>query len=110
VSRQAERAQKRAQSRFVTSLQHTMRHALGRQLVWELLDRTGLHGNLMANNAGTTSWLIGRRDIGLELLRDLKEHTFAEYRLMEDEAIARQKREDLERAPPAGDEPPDDVD
>lgn len=106
MSRTADKEAKRTREAYVAALKHVMGTVLGRAFVWSQLDRTGLYASLQANNSGYTSWMIGRRDVGLELLNDLKLHCFDEYREMEDEALAKElqkQRELAAEAPPVDD-------
>jgi hypothetical protein len=106
MSRESEKEQKRQRAAYADALKHVMSHPLGRAFVWSELDRTGLYASLQSNNSGLTSWMIGRRDFGLELLNDLKTHCFGEYRVMEDEALAKElhRRLDQQQAESASQE------
>jgi hypothetical protein len=105
MSRGVEKARRQAEAQRVAHLQAVMETVPGRAFVWAVLDRTGLNADLMANNAGTTSYLLGRRAVGLDLLRDLKQHTFDDYRRMEDEALARDARALAVQPQPDDDDP-----
>lgn len=102
MSRTTDKARKQALDQYIGHIQFVMSDVRGRAFVWSMLDRTGLHASCMANNAGQTSFLLGRRDVGIDLLNDLKSHCFNDFRLMEDEAIARAQRLafDREAKPP----------
>ena len=95
MSRESEKAAKRQRAAYIDSLAHVMAHPLGRAFVWSQLERSGLYASLQQNNSGFTSYMIGRREVGLELLTDLKAHCFGEYRVMEDEALAQELRRRL---------------
>lgn len=103
MSRESEKRDRARKQARIDNLKWLMADAKGRAFMWDLLDKTYLYAGLMTNNSGQTSYLIGKRDLGLDLMADLKQHCFDQFRLMEDEAIAREKAQALEPAP--SDEP-----
>lgn len=96
MSRAAQRRQQSQDAEFGAALLHVMQSPQGRRFVWGILDLTGLHASLMTGNS-ETFYRVGRRDVGLSLLVDLKTHAFVEFRQMEDEQRIRDHRVDLER-------------
>jgi hypothetical protein len=102
VSREVEKARKRARDLFENAARYVLADPRGRHFLWCVLGKTGMNANLMGNNAGQSSWLIGRRDVGLDIERDLTDDLdfLAEWRLMEDEARALIRREAAPVPPP----------
>lgn len=91
----------RARERYERAIAYVMADPRGRHFVWCVLGKTGMNANLMGNNAGHSSWMIGRRDVGIELQRDMRDDFdfLPEWRLMEDEALAIARREAQPDAP-----------
>jgi hypothetical protein len=67
---------------------------LGRELIWNELERHGLYEDV-TGGVETVYAFLGRRRVGLQLLAEVMRHPRA-YLLMQQEAIARDQREALE--------------
>lgn len=102
MSRDAEKRAKRARDRYENALRYVLGDPRGRHFVACLIDKTGMYGSLRGNNAGEQSMLIGRRDLGLELLYEIRDSfdLNTQFRLMEDEARALRLREATPPNPP----------
>ena len=87
MSRKALEQAKRDREQWIADMRWQMGNAAGRRFVWNLMQRAGVDGAAMTGNS-QTFFILGRQQLMRDLEKELKQVALADFRLMEDEAIA----------------------
>lgn len=63
----------------IADFRFVMSHKQGRRFVWRLLGKTGIFRSTFSDSHPAASFMEGQRNFGLDLLKDVNEHTPERY-------------------------------
>lgn len=93
--KRARHVEQRREAQWLAALGEVLRTREGRHVLWDLLERAGLHETSLHANPYQVYALEGRRSYGLELLAAIQQvDSDGRYHEMDREARARQAHED----------------
>lgn len=85
INRRRRASAKDARKQYVADLQWLMTQTPGRRIVWQWIEKAGIYNTVFSTHAGEMNFREGRRNFGLELIKDLVELTPHEFDVMQQE-------------------------
>lgn len=94
---EAKEEEDRKRRKIVADTRIVLKSVAGRRHIWEQLARSGIFSASFGADDRSTNFREGQRDIGIQLLRDVNEADPKAYAQMQEEYIAAQIQQSLER-------------